>query len=229
MSSFPGDTGGLGLEWMSLASNATPADGPMLLRTVPHWLRVFGGHLSELLIIVDREPLAGRIAELHCGQSLPDQFDNAIEELGRADSRIRFIELQSLNPEIVQGRWFGNARPVRCQAGTPLLAFAAAIDQASSNMILRCDSDMLFCERGWLSDANISFRQGVDVYEPPRLHLAGDTVVSSRAFMVKKSSFYGKLPLRNLRLDLFRMTHRIIKKRSPWVAFEQIMTRNVRT
>ena len=226
---FPAVTGCLRSELMSLASNATAADGPMLLRTVPHWLRVFGAHLSELLIIIDREPLMGRIAELQCGQSAADQFDDVINELRRADSRVRFIELQSLDPDPIQRRWFGNARPVRCQAGTPLLAFAAAIDQASSNVILRCDSDMLFCEKGWLREANISFSQGLDVYEPPRLHLAGDMVVSSRAFMVTKSSFYDKLPLRNLRLDVFRMVHRMIKKRSPWVALEQMMTRSVHT
>ena len=229
MTSFPGITRCLGPESMSLATNATTTDGHMLLRTVPHWLRVFGARLNELLIIVDREPLMGRIGEMQCKQSLPDQFDDAINELCRADSRVRFIELLSLDPDPIQRRWFGNARPVRCQAGTPLLAFAAAIDQASSNIILRCDSDMLFCERGWLREANLSFRHGVDVYEPPRLHLALQTVVSSRAFMVNKSSFYDKLPLRSLRLDVFRMVHRMIKKRSPWVALEQMMTRSVRT
>jgi len=154
---------------VSIASNATAADGLMLLRIVPHWLRVFGSRLSEIVIVVDSEPLEGRIAELQRGQSNPEQLQEAIRTLEASDQRVRFVSLGSINPTAIERRWFGKARPLRCQAGTPILAFVAAIEQARCNIVLRCDSDMLFCERGWLlEDALPSLQEGVDVYEPPR-------------------------------------------------------------
>jgi hypothetical protein len=217
----------VGSKWVSLASNATSADGPTLLRIVPHWFRVFGQRLREVVIIVDREPLVGRIAELQHGQSHPDELEHAIRELEWADPRVRFVDLQSLDRAAIQRRWFGNARPVRCQAGTPILAFAAAVDQASENIVLRCDSDMLFCESGWLDEAIASLHQGIDLYEPPRLNLGEDAAVSSRAFVVAKQSFYARLPLRRLRLDALRLLHRMIKRRPPWIALEQMMTCSV--
>ena len=212
---------------ISIASNATSADGPTLLRIVPHWLRVFGSRLNEIVIVVDSEPLDGRIAELHRGQSQPDQLMEAIRVLESTFPILRFISLQSLDPVPIQRRWFGKARPVRCQAGTPLLAFAAAVDQASQDFVLRCDSDMLFYENGWLDEAIVLLQEGVDVYEPPRLHIGARTVVSSRAFMVAKQSFYSRLPLRNLRLDVLRALYRMSIRRPPWLALEQMMQRSV--
>ena len=213
---------------VSIASNATSADGPTLLRIVPHWLRVFGSRLREITIIVDSEPLEGRIADLHRGQSQPDELREAIRLLERVSPLVNFISLKSLEPSPIQRRWFGNARPVRCQAGTPILAFAAAVDQAKQDIVLRCDSDMLFYENGWLDEAILSLQDGaLDVYEPPRLHLGATTSVSSRAFVVSKRSFYRRLPLRNLRLDALRALHRISTRRPPWVALEQMMTCSV--
>jgi hypothetical protein len=215
---------------ISLASNATASDGPTLLRTVPHWLRVFGSHIAEVLIVIDMEPLIGRISELQRGQSQPDKLYEAISALEASDSRVRFVSLSSLDPAPIQRRWFGEACPIRCQAGTPLLPFAATIDEAKSDIVLRCDSDMLFCERGWLLNEAIPFLQnGVDVYEPPR-QLLGSTVaaVSTRAFLVAKTSLYTRLPLRNLRLDALRVLHRTISRRPPWLALEQMMTQSVK-
>ena len=156
--------------WLSVASNATVADGPTLLRVVPHWLRVFGGQVSEIVIVVDTAPLTGRIAELQRGQSNRERLQEAIRTLEGADSRVRFVSLSCIEETALQRRWFGKARPVRCQAGTPILAFVAAIDCAKSNIVLRCDSDMLFCERGWLLGDAI-----------PSLLTAGVHVMSRRA------------------------------------------------
>src|ERR1700747_920086 len=96
---------------ISIASNATLADGPTLLRIVPHWLRVFGSKLGEIAIIVDSEPLEGRIAELHRGQSRPDQLKEAIRLLERDYPIVCFISLQSLDPKPIQQRWFGKVCP----------------------------------------------------------------------------------------------------------------------
>ena len=212
---------------ISIVSNATLADGPTLLRLVPHWLRVFGSRLDEIILVVDSEPLIGRIAELQRGQSTQGRMKEAIQSLEVSDARVRFVSLESIKPTALQRRWFGRARPVRCQAGTPILAFIAAIDQARCDIVLRCDSDMLFCENGWLDEAIQSLEEGVDVYEPPHLHLGVEREVSSRAFMIAKQSFYGHLPLRNLRLDVLRVLHRMSKGRPPWLALEQMMTSSV--
>lgn len=212
---------------ISIASNATSADGPTLLRIIPHWLRVFGARLEEVVIIVDSQPLSGRIAELQRGQSNRDRLEEAIQSLEDLDARVRFVTLEVIRPTAIQRLWFGRARPVRCQAGTPILAFIAAIDQARCDIVLRCDSDMLFWENGWIDDAIQSLKEGADVYEPPHLHLSDHREVSSRAFMIAKHAFYGHLPLRNLRLDLLRALHRRIRGLPPWLALEQMMTASV--
>jgi len=217
----------VGRGWLSLVSNATVADGATIRRIVPHWLRVFGPWLREILIILDTEPLEGRIAELQYGQSRPEELQEAIRVLEAADPRVRFAALQTLSCAATQRRWFGNAHPVRCHAGTPILAFAAAIDNAESNVVLRCDSDMLFCEKGWVLDEAIPcLQEGVDVYEPPRLQSGtSETPMSSRAFMVAKEALYGHLPLCNLRLDPLRVLLRTATGRPRWVALEQMISR----
>ena len=213
---------------ISLVSNATAADGPTLLRTVPHLLRVFGPHLAEIVIVVDAQPPTGRIAELQQGHWDGERLKKAIDTLELADARVRFVPMDSIDPEPIQRRWFGRARPVRCQGGTPLLAFVAAIEQAKCDIVLRIDSDMLFCEKGWLEEEAIPLlKGGVDIYEPPRLHVDDMPQVSSRAFMVSKHRLDSKLPLRNLRLDPLRAVHRRIQGRPPWLALEEMMTSGV--
>ncbi len=210
---------------ISLASNATAADGPTLLRLVPHWLRIFHEYLSELLIVVDMQPLSGRIAELQRGAFDPDGFKKSVHILEMMDSRVRFVPLESIEPEPIQRRWFGKCRPIRCQGGTPILAFVAAIEEARSDIVLRFDCDMLFCERGWLEkDAIPSLNGGIDVYEPPRLRVH-TPVSSSRAFMVSKSRLDRMLPLRSLRLDPLRILHRWSLGRPTWLALEAMLTR----
>ncbi len=122
----------------------------MLLHTVPHWLRVFADRVAEIVIVADLLPPQGRIAALHHGAQDARQLEAALAELAALDAGIKIFPLQDLPPRPIQRHWFGNAAPVRCQAGTPLLAFAAAVDQAGADLVLRCDSDMLFHEAGWL-------------------------------------------------------------------------------
>jgi hypothetical protein len=215
---------------VSLASNATAADGPTLLRIVPHWLRVFGEQLAEIVVVVDSQPLAGRIGQLQTGHADPEKLNEARRLLESLDARVRFVALESIDPLPIQKRWFGRVRPVRCQGGTPILAFVAAIEQAKCDFVLRCDSDMLFCETGWLQQQAVpALRDGVDFYEPPRSCLVRqDVQVSSRAFMVSMNRLSRRLPLRNLRLDPLRVVHRLATGRPPWLALEQMITQSVR-
>jgi hypothetical protein len=214
--------------FISIATNASLTDGPTLLKIVPHWLRVFGNRVREVVIVVDDQPVTGRIADLHGEQASIGQVLTAIRKLEQSDSRVRSAVLGSLNVAKTQRRWFGKARPVRCQAGTPILAFAAAVDEAHEDLVLRCDSDMLFCERGWLSEAMDGIASGAHVYEPPRFHSESGEAVSSRAFIVSQQSLGTRLPFLNLRLDLARRIHRRIRGRPTWLAFEQMMELSAR-
>jgi hypothetical protein len=214
--------------YISIATNVSLTDGPTLLKIVPHWLRVFGKRVREVVIVVDDQPVVGRIADLHGEQASIGQVLSAVRKLEQSDSRVRSVALGSLEVASTQRRWFGKARPVRCQAGTPILAFAAAVDQAREDLVLRCDSDMLFCERGWLSEAMDEVGAGTHVYEPPRFHSEPGETVSCRAFMVSQRSLGACLPLLNLKLDLARRLHRGMTGRPTWLALEQMMERSVR-
>jgi hypothetical protein len=195
---------------------------------VPHWLRVFGNRIGEVVIVVDEQPVIGRVADLQGKQASLDEVVSAIRKLERSDSRIHSVPLGSLDIAGTQRRWFGKARPVRCQVGTAVVAFAAAVDQAREDLVLRCDCDMLFCERGWLDEAIDEIAAGTHVYEPPRFHSEPVEAVSSRAFMVSQRALRARLPLLNLRLDFARRIHRRITGRPTWLALEQMMERSVR-
>lgn len=216
---------GTSADQISIATNASLADGEVLSRIVPHWLRIFGARVREIAIVVDKQPPAGRIAALHGRQGTLDEVMESVRALERLDRRIRSTLLSSIDPAATQRRWFGRGRPVRCQAGTPILAFAAAVDQATSDVVLRCDSDMLFHECGWIVEALRATAENVDVYEPPRLYTDPKERVSSRAFVVRKSTLYANLPLRQLRLDPLRTLHRRLKGRPNWLAFEHMLER----
>ena len=204
---------------LSLVTNACRFDGRMLLQLIPHWLRALGGSVVEVAVVVDRTPATGRIARLHA--NLPNQvdLDDAIEDLRRSDSRIRFVELSSLDTVGIQKRWFGNKRPVRCHDGSPILAFAAAFDQGQCDYILRCDSDMLFRESGWLLEAERVLEGTADLYEPPRLAIHPPVLVSSRALVIRRSRFSRALPMHDLYVRGFRRVLRPLQGRPAFVGF----------
>ena len=199
----------------------------MLLQLIPHWLRVLGGSVAEVAVVVDRSPATGRIARLHA--NLPNQvdLDHAIEQLCRSDARIRFVELASLDTAVIQKRWFGKDRPVRCHDGSPILAFAAAFDQGQCDYVLRCDSDMLFRESGWLLEAERVLEGTADLYEPPRLVIHPPVLVSSRALVIRRSRFSRALPMRDLHLRGFRRILRPLQGRPAFVGFENQLDRAV--
>ena len=216
------------MQEFSIASNATFSDGPSLRRIIPHWMRVFADHLVEILVVVDVQPLEQRIAELQSGHTNRDLFTLVKQELTALDSRVRFVCLDNLDKAAAQKTWFGKARPVRCQAGTPVLAFVAGIEAARSDYVLHCDSDMLFYENGWLGkEAFRLLESAAHIYEPPpSKHCLCNGIASSRTFMVRKSNLLSRLPLRDLHLDILRRLHRKLHGRPTWVALEQMVQRN---
>jgi hypothetical protein len=213
----------------ALATNAAATDADRVRHVVPHWLRVFGDRVAELVVVLDRRPPSGRIAELHGDVPPLDQVKRALDDLASLDARIRVVPWppQDRGVEVAR-RWFRSGHPERCQAGTPILPFAAAIDAPGCSLVLRCDCDMLFHERGWLTAAAERLGAGtVDLVEPPRL---GETPrapeISTRSLVLERAAFRRAwLPMPAHRLDLFRRVHRRLHGRPTWIALEQMLER----
>src|ERR1700722_8716727 len=154
----------------SIATNVCLADWAVVRYTVPSWLKVFGSSLAEVVVVVDEQAPTGRIAKLN-----PELWDehklwHELSLLKEHDSRVRILRLSECPSEAVSRKWFGKSRPVRCQAGTPILAFICALEVTQQDWVMRSDSDMLFHEAGWLKAAENLLDQGA-VVEPPRLAL----------------------------------------------------------
>lgn len=223
-------------EPFSLTTNASANDFHRLKVMVPHWLSVFGPRLGELVIVLDKRPPSGRIAELHGsaqGTSHAQKLArvcSVLDELHRLDSRIR-LEATPEGDERGRliGKWFGNATlPIdRCQCGTPILAFIAAFEAAHLPTVLRVDCDMLFHENGWLEEGTAMLARGaVDLVEPPRcgVPVAQMIEVSTRALMLRADAWAADiLPIDPSRLDPLRRVHRWIKGLPPWLALEQML------
>jgi glycosyltransferase involved in cell wall biosynthesis len=199
----------------------------MILHTVPSWLRVFAERLSEVLLVVDERPSSGRIAQQHRKVFENEQLYDALDDLVKVDSRIKYRVLDYGAVQKTGQKWFQESNILRCQSGTPIFAFAQAIEEASGDIVLRTDADMLFYDDGWVDKA-ISILQckEIDVVEPPKLGMdlhPSYRLISTRAFLVKPSEFVSNcLPLKAHRLDFARRLHRFLNGRSPWLALEEI-------
>jgi hypothetical protein len=211
---------------ISLVTNVSLLDEARFRHTVPSWVRVFGERLSELVVIVDGLRPTGRIATAQ--GPLPDyaEFQRGLERLAQLDPRVRIVPLpeeRALEP--VARRWFMRGRPLRCQAGTPILAFVYALESASSPLVLRCDCDMLFFESGWLEEACARLHtQRALIVEPARLGGDHAETVSTRAMLTcPRELKRALLPMRAHRLGLARRLHRRLLGRPDWLALEQML------
>jgi hypothetical protein len=214
----------------SIAANVCAAESKMILHTVPNWLRIFGARLTEVLLVVDEEAPSGRIASQHKLLYAKHQLDVAIGELETTDARVRHVMLDYSAVQRTSQRWFAERNVIRCQSGTPIFAFVRAIEEVSSDIVLRTDCDMLFFDAGWLYHAvHLLDSETVDFVEPPKLGMnqhGYQTTISTRAFMLKKSSFLMKcLPLKAHKLRWLRRLHRALNGRPPWLSLEESLTK----
>jgi len=189
-------------------------------------MRVFGSHLSELVVIVDGSRPTGRIAAAQGPAPERAEFQRGLARLAQLDPRVRIVwlpEEPALEP--TARRWFVRGRPLRCQAGTPILAFAYALESASSPIVLRCDCDMLFFENGWLEEGCAQLRAGrALIVEPGRLGSDHETTLSTRAMLTRPLELKRQLlPMRAHRLGLVRRLHRRLQSRPSWLALEQML------
>ena len=177
--------------------------------------------------MVDPQRPSGRIAALHSTHSKLEVLQAEIDALLTLDPRIRTITLPTLDElSPLAARWFHRSVPLRCQAGTPILAFAYAFEAASENLVLRADCDMLFYDKGWLEEAAEQVNSGTaTIVEPPRLGRTseGTVAVSTRALVVSAERLRRTLlPMPAHKLDYPRRIHRWLHRRPPWLALEQM-------
>jgi hypothetical protein len=217
-------------EPFSLVTNVAVRDGPRIRWTLPHWLRVFGQRLTELVIVVDRVPPTGRIAATHAvaPEGGCDDLEAALDEIRALDGRIRAVDLAAgERAREVARRWFTWGVPIRCQNGTPILAFVQAFEEATADLVLRCDCDMLFCERGWLAQGIGRLGAAdLDIVEPPRLGgpARHGFQISTRAMLLRYAQFRDRvLPIEPHRVDFLRRICRAAQGRASWFALEEML------
>jgi len=213
----------------AIATNACLTDAVRLRNIIPSWLRTFADRLDDIVIVVDLQPPTGRIAALHVGYGTSDELFRELDALTRLDQRVRYVTFDpGAASDSLAKRWFVDGKPVRCQGGTPILAFVAAIEAARSETVLRADCDMLFHENGWLARATELLGSGAfDVVEPPRLgYVRGPqpATVSTRALVLRPREFAARrLPIVAHRVDPARRLLRSLQRRAPWLALENML------
>jgi glycosyltransferase involved in cell wall biosynthesis len=211
----------------SIAANVCAVDSAIILHTVPNWLRVFADKLLEILLVVDEEPSTGRMAAHHQQRYTNRDLYAAIDQLKDLDPRIRSTVLDYTRARDLSLKWFSEPDVVRCQSGSPTFGYTYAIEQASSEIILRLDCDMLFYDSGWLTTAiELLESESFDLLEPPKMGMdvhGYKNTISTGAFMLKRSSFVSRcLPLKAHRLDWLRRFHRALKRRPTFLSLEEI-------
>ena len=211
-----------------IATNVSAADAPRVHHSLPSWVRVFGETLKEIVVLVDTQPPSGRIALQQEGAGCVEELYAELHRLASFDRRVRIEYFDAgSGSDTTARKWFGKDKPLRCQAGTPVLAFVEAIERARAGLVLRTDCDMLFCERGWLGVAEKLLEAGeADLVEPPRLgHKPEDGVTpSSRAFLLRPREFAARcLPITAHRVGVLRRAHRVLHRRPTWLALEQML------
>lgn len=216
----------------SLCTNTTANDLPRLRVVIPHWIKVFGNLLNELLVVVDTQPTSGRLRVTEGAYGNLAAVRSFLDEVCKNDQRIRVIDLPT-GPELedILGRWFGVSQPIRCQAGTPIAAFVCALDAAHGPIVLKADCDMLFYDAGWITEAHkILKSRAVDLVEPCRCGLLGDPKpkATTRAMIVDMHRWKSEiLPLKVARLDFVRRLDRWFKGLPFYLPLEQMIEKEI--
>jgi hypothetical protein len=213
----------------TIITNVCSTDGARIRKTLPHWLRVFGSKIDEILVVVDRVRPTGRIADLHSyADSDLESIDDELVKLRALDGRVTICDLDYKKLEDVSKIWFKSGRPIRCQAGTPIFAFTYALSLAKAQCVLKLDCDMLFYDNGFSGQAISMIESNeYDFVEPPRLFLGADSDFSTRAYFVNCEGLIRQLPIVAHKLDFVRRIHRRFKGKPPYLALEKMLQKEI--
>ena len=213
----------------SIVTNVCPIDGARIRKTLPHWLKVFGPSLSQVLVVVDRTLPEGRIASLHASEiDGEEDIDNTLAQLQELDRKVIVCDLDYSKLADISKRWFKNGAPIRCQAGTPIFAFIYALQLAEPQYVLKLDCDMLFYNNGFPEHAIASLQgERVALVEPSRLYYAEDAKFSTRAYFLDIDALKHQLPINAHKLDYLRRMHRRIQGKPDYLALEQMLQKEI--
>ena len=212
---------------ISIATNVTSQDLLRIFNVLPNWLKIFGKHILEIVIVYDKRPVEGRIKELHKSAQNIRPIKHSFDDLLKLDPRIRITNLDYKVTKEISGKWFKkNANPIRCQMGTPIYAFIYAIEETISDIVLKVDCDMVFYNNGFIE--KLSNNELIKEWDIIEISRTGSTRIqdykfSTRAFFLNKNSFYKKLPIPAYKLDFIRQFHRKLINRSDYLALEQMI------
>jgi hypothetical protein len=212
---------------IDIVTNVSINDGIRIFYSLPNWVRIFNSRINKIIIIVDERPVEGRIGKLHVKSYAKFEINKVLKELAKKYSFVKVQKLDYSKLKEVSSRFFRTARPIRCQGGTPIFAFLAAITFASDGIILKTDCDMLFYDNGWVAKAiNLLNNNYYDIIEPPKLGLS-DIDFSTRAFLIDKRRFLQKMPMKAHTLGLLQIVDRKLNNRSIYLALEQMIQKEI--
>lgn len=211
----------------SIGSNVSLADSKMIRYTVPNWLRVFGSSLKEIVLIIDPQSPTGRLGKQYDYYAKLDDLIYEVKKLEELDSRVRSTMIKTgKEMEKDLRHWFKRGYPIRCQSGTPIAAFINAVEECTNDFVLRCDSDFLFFENGFLNDGyDLLSSEEFDIIEPPMLGVPQRNDISLGAFMVIPSLFKANcLPIKAHKIDILRRIHRKIQRLPTYINLEEMIS-----
>jgi hypothetical protein len=130
---------------VTLQISLAPNDLPTARHTVPHQIRVWGGHVDEILLTVDLHRSSGRYGEGWQGR-LPG-LRQLIADLIESNPKVRTRDVD-YGPEAnraVGKMFFGGQKvPAKDRIGAPFYSFFFAVYAAAHDHVLHVDSDMMF-------------------------------------------------------------------------------------
>jgi hypothetical protein len=147
---------------VTLQINLAPPDVQHAVHVLPHQLRVWGGQVDEVLLTLDAlRPSAGRFSERW--DELAPAMDALLARVERqhGHARIDVVDTSAEAVAAVGRRFFGVDRiPMKDSRGGPLYAYFYGWHRASNELVLHCDSDMLFGggSRTWVQEAVSALR-----------------------------------------------------------------------
>ena len=212
---------------INIVTNVSLYDGIRIKYTIPNWIRIFDKRIKSLRIVIDEKPVEGRIKSIHSNNKNIYELDEVISELL---FNYPFIKIEKLNyndTENISSKFFKHGNPIRCQAGTPIFAFLKGIFSSEEGIILRTDCDIIYYDNGWVNKAlELLSENKYLIVEPPMLGQI-EYGFSTRSFLIDKNQFMGKMPINAYKLDILRRIRRALKKRSSYLAFEQMIQKEI--
>ncbi len=152
---------------MTLQINVAPPDVPHAVHILPHQLRVWAGQVQEILFTLDAvRPAGGRFAE-DWDQRAPAM--NALLTQLVSEHPLARIGLVDSSPEAVASvarRFFDIDRiPMKDSRGGPLYSYFYGLHDASHELVLHMDSDMLFGggSQTWVGEATATLERDEDL------------------------------------------------------------------